>query len=205
MVLPHSGHAPREPLGSLGRVREARRPTSQGVAALRLAPATPAISSISATDASTAAIAAAHATRAARETPRVLAIDDEPANHVLLRAQLDPRRYALTTLEDPREALRVLMHEGPFDAVLLDIAMPHLSGLEIARGIRRIYPVTWCPILFLSASASAEDVAAAFEAGGNDFLPKPIPPRELLLRLELHLEVSRAFREAVTPPGVPRR
>jgi len=178
------------------------------VAALRLAapaPAGPAISSISATDASAAAIAAAHAARAARETPRVLAVDDEPANHVLLRAQLDPRRYALTTLEDPREALRVLMHEGPFDAVLLDIAMPHLSGLEIARGIRRIYPVTWCPILFLSASASAEEVAAAFEAGGNDFLPKPVPSRELLLRLELHLEVSRAFREAVTPPGVPRR
>jgi DNA-binding response OmpR family regulator len=148
--------------------------------------------------------AVAPVARAVRERPRILAIDDEAPNLVLLRAQLDARRYALTTLEDPRDALRVLMHDGPFDAVLLDITMPHLSGLEVARAVRRIYPVTWCPIVFLSARADAEDVAAAFEAGANDFLAKPVATRELLLRLELHLEVSRAFREAVTPPGAPR-
>ncbi len=170
---------------------DGRRTTSQGAAALRLAaPATE-------SDAPSGVSAVAPVARAVRERPRILAIDDEAPNLVLLRAQLDARRYALTTLEDPRD--------GPFDAVLLDITMPHLSGLEVARAVRRIYPVTWCPIVFLSARADAEDVAAAFEAGANDFLAKPVATRELLLRLELHLEVSRAFREAVTPPGAPRR
>jgi CheY-like chemotaxis protein len=141
--------------------------------------------------------------RSGSSPARVLAVDDEPANLLVLHAQLDPSRYALTSLEDPTRAVHVLMHEGPFDAVLLDMRMPGMSGLEVARAIRRIYPVTWCPILFVSASRDSADVVAAFRAGGNDFIPKPFDYEELLRRLDLHLEISAAFREAVRPPRLP--
>lgn len=134
---------------------------------------------------------------------RVLAIDDEAANLLVLHAHLDPNRYALTSLEDPTRAVHVLMHEGPFDAVLLDMKMPGMSGLEVARAIRRIYPVTWCPILFVSASRDSADVVAAFQAGANDFIPKPFDYEELVRRLDLHLNVSAAFRDAVSPPHLP--
>jgi CheY-like chemotaxis protein len=124
---------------------------------------------------------------------RVLAVDDDEANLRVLRAQLDPGVYALTTLTDPLEALRVLARGDAFDALLLDIAMPHVSGLALARTVRLLYPVPLLPILFLSGSADADAIRDAFAAGGNDFLAKPVRGGELMARLEFHLAVARAF------------
>lgn len=130
---------------------------------------------------------------------RILAVDDDAANLLVLRAQLDPNEFDVTPVRDPRDAVRVFHENGPFDAVLLDVMMPKLSGLEVARELRRTTVSARCPIVFLSARTALDDFAAAFGAGGSDFLTKPVVRTELLARLRHHLEVARAFRALEHP------
>ncbi len=130
---------------------------------------------------------------------RILAVDDDAANLLVLRAQLDPNEYEVTPVRDARDAVRVFREDGPFDAVLLDVMMPKVSGLEVARELRRMTVSARCPILFLSARTALDDFAAAFGAGGSDFLTKPVVRTELLARLRHHLEVASAFRSLERP------
>ncbi len=129
----------------------------------------------------------------------ILSVDDDVANLLVLRAQLDAREFNVTAVRDPRDAVRTFREQGPFDAVLLDVMMPKISGLEVARELRRITPLARCPIIFLSARTALDDFAAAFGAGGSDFLTKPVVRVELLTRLRHHLHVTAAFRESDRP------
>jgi two-component system sensor histidine kinase ChiS len=129
----------------------------------------------------------------------ILAVDDDAANLLVLRAQLDPKEFGVTPVRDPRDAVRVFREEGPFDAVLLDVMMPKVSGLEVARELRRLVPAARCPIIFLSARTALDDFAASFGAGGSDFLSKPVVRVELLARLRHHLHVAAAYRELERP------
>jgi two-component system sensor histidine kinase ChiS len=135
----------------------------------------------------------------ARSRWRILAVDDDAANLLVLRAQLDANEFNVTPVRDARDAVRVFKEEGPFDAVLLDVMMPKVSGLEVARELRRIVTSAECPILFLSARTALDDFAAAFGAGGSDFLTKPVVRTELLARLKHHLDVAVAFRARERP------
>ena len=139
--------------------------------------------------------------RTAMSRPRwhILAVDDDAANLLVLRAQLDPKEFGVTPVRDPRDALRVFRDEGPFDAVLLDVMMPKVSGLEVARELRRLAPAAQCPIIFLSARTALDDFAASFGAGGSDFLTKPVVRVELLSRLRHHLHVAAAYRDLERP------
>jgi CheY-like chemotaxis protein len=130
---------------------------------------------------------------------RILAVDDDAANLLVLRAQLDANEFHVTPVRDARDAVRVFKSDGPFDAVLLDVMMPKVSGLEVARELRRLVTSAECPILFLSARTALDDFAAAFGAGGSDFLTKPVVRTELLARLKHHLDVSAAFRAREEP------
>ena len=130
---------------------------------------------------------------------RILAVDDDAANLLVLRAQLDPKEFAVTPVRDARDTVRIFRDEGPFDAVLLDIMMPKISGLEVARDLCRLGPIGSCPILFLSARTGLEDFASAFAAGGSDFLTKPVVRSELLTRLRYHLSVAASLRQLERP------
>ena len=130
---------------------------------------------------------------------KILAVDDDAANLFVLSAQLERSTFEIVPVRDSREAVRVFRESGPFDAVLLDVMMPKVSGLEVARELRRLEPAGRCPIVFLSARTGLDDLAAAFGAGGSDFLTKPVVRTELLARLNHHLEVARAFRSNERP------
>jgi signal transduction histidine kinase/ActR/RegA family two-component response regulator len=121
---------------------------------------------------------------------RVLVADDAPANLEVLRALLEPAGFALTCTADGESALRAFETAGPFDAVLLDVMMPRVSGLEVARRLRSRHPRGTLPIVLLSAKGRDEDVVAGFEAGADDYVQKPFSTGELLARLEAKLPVA---------------
>jgi signal transduction histidine kinase/CheY-like chemotaxis protein len=129
-------------------------------------------------------------TRAAPDRPvraRVLVADDAPANLEVLKALLEPAGYALTLANDGEAALLAFASSGPFDAVLLDVMMPKVSGLEVARRLRRLHPRGTLPIVLLSAKGRDEDVLAGFDAGADDYVQKPFSVNELLARIEAKL------------------
>src|SRR4051794_33592397 len=111
---------------------------------------------------------------------RVLVVDDEPALRSAVKRALALERYDVALAEDGREALDRLAAEE-LDAVVLDIAMPHVDGLEVCRRMRQAGDRT--PVLMLTARDAIDDRVAGLDAGADDYLVKPFALRELLARL----------------------
>ncbi|NQZ07701.1 MAG: response regulator, partial [Algicola sp.] len=132
---------------------------------------------------------------------RILLIDDEPINRLVLRGHLSGQNYQLFEAPGGEEALKLLAENGPFDLVLLDIMMPKISGYEVCERIRKDWSVNELPVIFLTARNQPIDAVQSFEVGGNDFLSKPVTKYELLARVETHLkllESNRNLSEKVT-------
>ncbi len=117
-------------------------------------------------------------TAAADIQPHVLVVDDDTRLRDLLRQFLATNGYRVTTASNAAEA-RERMASLSFDLIVLDVNMPGEDGMSLTRSLRGSNPV---PILLLTARGEAEDRIAGFEAGADDYLPKPFEPRELLLR-----------------------
>ncbi|MGF1469751.1 MAG: response regulator transcription factor [Sandaracinaceae bacterium] len=110
---------------------------------------------------------------------RVLLIDDDARLGDLLGSYLEPHDVALERARDGQVGLDALA-KGTFDAVLLDVMMPGLDGLEVLRRIRAKSAI---PILMLTARGDEADRVVGLELGADDYIPKPFSPRELLARL----------------------
>jgi two-component system response regulator MprA len=114
------------------------------------------------------------------EQTRILVVDDEPAvQHALARA-LTLERYEVEQAADGREALERL-GAAEYEAVVLDVAMPRVDGLEVCRRLRAAGDRT--PVLMLTARAEIDDRVAGLDAGADDYLVKPFALRELKARL----------------------
>src|SRR5690348_11949801 len=111
---------------------------------------------------------------------RVLVVDDEPALRSAVQRALALERYDVALAQDGRDALDRLAAE-PLDAVVLDIAMPHVDGLEVCRRMRQAGDRT--PVLMLTARDGVDDRVAGLDAGADDYLVKPFALKELLARL----------------------
>jgi two-component system response regulator MprA len=111
---------------------------------------------------------------------RILVVDDEPAVQSALSRALALERYEVALAADGREALERL-GAAPYDAVILDIAMPHVDGLEVCRRLREGGDRT--PVLMLTAREEVDDRVAGLDAGADDYLVKPFALRELLARM----------------------
>ena len=111
---------------------------------------------------------------------RVLVVDDEPAVRRALERALKLERYDVELAADGQEALDALA-TSPADAVVLDIAMPRVDGLEVARRMRRAGDRT--PILMLTARDAIDDRVAGLDVGADDYLVKPFALKELQARL----------------------
>jgi two-component system response regulator MprA len=111
---------------------------------------------------------------------RVLVADDEPTLRTSLERALRLERYDVALAEDGREALDLLAAE-PYDAVVLDIAMPHVDGLEVCRRLRSAGDGT--PVLMLTARDAVDDRVEGLDAGADDYLVKPFALKELKARL----------------------
>jgi two-component system response regulator MprA len=118
---------------------------------------------------------------------RVLVVDDEPAVREVLERILRVEGFEVALAGDGREAVRSQAAE-PADAILLDVLMPGLDGLEVCRRMRDTGDHT--PVLMLTAAEGVGDRVAGLEAGADDYLPKPFALEELLARLRALLRRS---------------
>ncbi|HTM22141.1 MAG TPA: response regulator, partial [Kofleriaceae bacterium] len=110
---------------------------------------------------------------------RVLLIDDDPRLAELLGGWLGQNDVALQHARDGQAGLTELA-AGAYDAVLLDVMMPGIDGLEVLRRIRARSRV---PVIMLTARGDEADRVAGLELGADDYIPKPFSPRELLARV----------------------
>ncbi|MGI4884675.1 MAG: response regulator [Janthinobacterium lividum] len=113
---------------------------------------------------------------------KVLVVDDDPDIVELLEFNLKKEGYLTASAGDGRQALDVAAAFGP-DIILLDVMMPHLDGIAACRLLREQPRFKDTYILFLTARAEEFSEVAAFDAGADDFIAKPIKPRALLSRL----------------------
>jgi two-component system sensor histidine kinase ChiS len=128
----------------------------------------------------------------------ILAVDDDPVNLKVLRTLLADEPYEVLTAENGPEALELLEKMGRrIRLVILDVMMPGLSGYETCRRIRETFALSELPILLTTVRNDPEDLMCGFEAGANDFLPKPFHPHELRARARTLLEMRRSAEEAV--------
>jgi two-component system response regulator MprA len=111
---------------------------------------------------------------------RVLVVDDEPAVRRALERALALERHDVVLAADGEEALDALMSSPP-DAIILDVMMPRLDGLEVCRRLRAAGDRT--PILMLTARDAIDDRVRGLDVGADDYLVKPFALRELQARL----------------------
>jgi two-component system response regulator MprA len=111
---------------------------------------------------------------------RVLVVDDDPSVRESLRRSLAFNGYDVLVADDGMQALRLVGDEHP-DALVLDVMMPKLDGLQACRALRAAGNDV--PILLLTARDAVADRVAGLDAGADDYLPKPFALEELLARL----------------------
>src|SRR5918911_4104671 len=103
---------------------------------------------------------------------------------------------------DGASALRILPEREP-DLVILDRSMPGMSGIEVCRAIKGNPFTERIPVLMLTAEAAVSSKVEGFEAGGEDFLPKPFEPRELRARVQALLRLVRREVDRNPTSGLP--
>ncbi len=113
---------------------------------------------------------------------RVLIVEDEPSLRQMIAFNLESEGYEVVAVGDGQKALDLLPGINRFALVVLDVMMPHISGLDVCAAIRKNSEV---PILFLSAKGTSADRIAGLKLGANDYLPKPFDLEELLLRVSI--------------------
>jgi class 3 adenylate cyclase len=125
----------------------------------------------------------------AEPTPRVLVVDDMPANVRLLEAILEPAGFAVLSASSGPEALELVVAELP-DLVLLDVQMAGMNGYEVCRRIRENETTALLPVVMLT-SHDSEARIDGIRAGADDFVTKPFDQQELLLRVRSLVRIKR--------------
>jgi len=126
--------------------------------------------------------------------PRLLVVDDTPANLKLLADLLGAKGYGVVTASAGPEALEKVEKERP-DLVLLDVMMPGMSGYEVCRKIRESPATAMLPVVMVTALDPAQERVKGIEAGADDFLMKPINQHELLARVRSLLRIKALHDE----------
>jgi two-component system response regulator MprA len=119
---------------------------------------------------------------------KILVVDDERAVRESLRRALELEGYEIELAEDGRQALERLAREDQPDAVILDVLMPGVDGLEVCRTLRS--QGSRLPVLMLTARTQVEDRVEGLDAGADDYLTKPFALEELLARVRALLRRS---------------
>ncbi|MEP7008874.1 MAG: response regulator [Acidobacteriota bacterium] len=143
--------------------------------------------------------AAADSWGAAAPIRRILAVDDHP--DILLLVELTLRRagFEVETASHPGR-VEALLDRHAFDAVILDLSLPEISGLEVLRRLRDSPRHRDLPVMILSAHGESADRVRGLREGANDYLAKPFEPEELLLRVKNLVTGRPAAQAAAAPP-----
>ena len=128
------------------------------------------------------------------EKGRVLVMDDERLNRMLLHSLLQGAGYQVAEAEDGESALQQLGANNP-DVILLDVMMPGLDGYSVCRRIKEDPAAVHLPVLIIPALNDREARLQGIGAGANDFLTKPIDRQEVLLRVHNAVYAKRLFDE----------
>jgi adenylate cyclase len=124
-----------------------------------------------------------------RSPARILVADDTPANVRMLEMRLRHEGYEVVVARDGEEALAVAYETHP-DLILLDIMMPKLDGIAVCRRLKGDPAFPFTPIVMVTAMADTKDVVAGFEAGGDDYLTKPVDQQGLVARVRSMLRIK---------------
>ena len=125
---------------------------------------------------------------------RILLVEDESAIREMMRMALERAGYEVYEAEDAAKAERQLA-EGLPDLVLLDWMLPGISGIELARRLRKDEYTRELPIIMLTARSEEDDRIRGLESGADDYVTKPFSPRELIARIKAVLRRSNAEAE----------
>jgi signal transduction histidine kinase len=123
----------------------------------------------------------------------ILVADDVESNRILLRGILKKQNFNVEEARDGRQALEKLETSG-IDIALLDVLMPDIDGFSVCREVRKSRGPSDLPILFVTAKTDDRDLIAGLNAGGNDYLVKPVNAQILLARLDAQVRLLSAAR-----------
>jgi PAS domain S-box-containing protein len=127
------------------------------------------------------------------DEPVVLVVDDTPINQQLMQAFLESDHYRVELASDGATALRMAKASPP-DLILLDTMMPGMDGLEVCRRLKEDESTQSIPVIFITGHDDIETETRGFEAGGVDFITRPINRRVVLARVRSHLALYRQRR-----------
>jgi DNA-binding response OmpR family regulator len=119
--------------------------------------------------------------------PKILVVDDEPDAVELVTVNLNKAGLNVASAETGQEALERARQILP-DAIVLDLMLPEMDGLEVCRALRRDPRTASIPVIMLTAKGAEVDRVLGLELGADDYMTKPFSPRELVLRLKKLLQ-----------------
>jgi len=125
-----------------------------------------------------------------RTPARILIVDDNVANVKVLQTRLAAEGYEIITATDGEEGLAAARNHTP-DLILLDVMMPKLDGFEVCRRLRADASFPFTPIIMVTAMGDPKDVVAGLEAGGDEYLTKPVDHAALAARVRSMLRIKR--------------
>lgn len=129
-----------------------------------------------------------------RTPPRILIVDDNATNVKILQARLGSEGYEVVSAADGEEGLSAARQLTP-DLILLDLMMPKLDGIEVCKRLRADPDFPFTPIIIVTAMADLKDVVAGLEAGGDEYLTKPVDHAALAARVRSMLRIKRLHDE----------
>ncbi|MFV1993839.1 MAG: response regulator [Verrucomicrobiales bacterium] len=136
---------------------------------------------------------------------RVLAVDDNRVNRLVLKKRLSQEGYQVNVVADGAQALEALgldpnqaegslERQGGYDVVILDIMMPGVDGITVLRKIRQVKSPNELPVIMATAKDQSEDIVEALEAGCNDYVTKPIDMAVLLARVRTQISLRKTYQ-----------
>jgi CheY-like chemotaxis protein len=129
-----------------------------------------------------------------REPARVLVADTDPSTARRLIAIAAKEGYQVITVEDGREAYRMLKSDGDFQVAIFDMAMPHLEGVEIVRYMKTEKRLMRIPIVIVAGNQGLRLITECFAAGAIAFLPKPFTTQQLQRTLRMAISSQSSKR-----------
>ena len=133
----------------------------------------------------------------------VLIVDDVPENLSVLHDALEESGYTVLVATHGEAALQRARQALP-NIVLLDAMMPGMDGFEVAKRLKAMPETAHIPIVFMTGLTETEYLVAALDAGGVDYVTKPIKPKEVMARMGVHLQGARSARQAAQQAGQAR-
>lgn len=135
--------------------------------------------------------------------PTILIIDDQPAMLNLLMEAFEPAGFDVLVALQGEMALMLLNQVTP-DVILLDAMMPGIDGFETCRRLKQRPGLALVPVIFMTGLSETDDIVQGLQAGGVDYVTKPVAPIEVIARVKVHLanaQLTRSAQQAMDATG----